>query len=102
MKKTRLHGLRQQLKDAGQNAPISAAQVYALTDHLINMQATLVSLLETVDKMQEVQNTSHQNTNDNFLGLLAVCKRLGREVGIDIKGINEEVSGSPYNNKTRH
>lgn len=102
MQKVLLADLLQQLKDAGPNAPISAQQVFALCAHLVNMQQVLVSVLETIDDMAKAQNESHHNTNDNFVGLLAVCKRLGREVGIDITGINEETNGSPYKNTTKH
>ncbi len=83
--------LRDELLGAEPTAPISVSQARVLLASLINLQNVVVSLMDTMDKNTEVMNASHEATNENFINLLAVCRRLGQEVGVDINGVNEAV-----------
>lgn len=100
--KPNLKTLYEELRDAEPNAPISAQQATVLIASLINLQNVVVSVMDTMDQNTKTMNESHAATNENFIGLLGICQMLGRELNVEINGINEATTGSPYNSKTRH
>lgn len=83
--------LLEELRVAEPTAQISVQQARVLIASLINLQNVVVSIMDTVDKNTETMNQSHENTNQNFCGIVSALKQLGRHVGLDIHGIAPEV-----------
>lgn len=97
-----LANLLTEISAQGANQPITTAQARVLIASLINLQNVVVSVMDTMDQNTKTMNDSHAATNENFIGLLGICQMLGRELNVEINGINEATTGSPYNSKTRH
>lgn len=97
-----LTNLLTEISAQGANQPITTAQARVLIASLINLQNVVVSVMDTMDQNTKTMNDSHAATNENFVGLLGICQMLGRELNVEINGINEATTGSPYNSKTRH
>lgn len=97
-----LASLLTEISAQGANQHITTAQARIIIASLINLQNVVVSVMDTMDQNTKTMNDSHAATNENFIGLLGICQMLGRELNVEINGINEATTGSPYNSKTRH